>query len=242
MDLFGDLADRYDLLRSDNPPYLSILLCLIRRFNNKLILDLGCGTGNISEKILKEADVNIIGLDLSASMLGKFNAKRTRASLICASAENIPLTDSSVDGIMCIYLIHLLKEPKRALKSMKRMLNKGWILIVSAPHHFIKKHPLNVFFPSFRDIDLSRFPSEEEIVNWLADAGFSSIETQYCAVFRKWYSQEYLEKTKSRFISTLKLLPEEEFKTGLKKMEKYIENEKEFLPSPWESFVIIGYV
>jgi hypothetical protein len=91
-------------------------------------------------------------------------------------------------------------------------------------------------------IDLARFPSDMDIVKFLKDAGFNDIEVQYCSVFRKWYSFEYLEKVKSKFISTLSLLPEEEFRAGIKRMEEFIRSGENLESQPWESLVIIGYV
>lgn len=242
MDLFSELADKYDSLRSENPPYLSAILSLIKRFNNKWILDLGCGTGLISEKILKVFEVGVIAIDISPQMLCRFAEKQTNAHLLCASAEKLPFVNDVVDGVICIYLLHLLKEPRKVICAIRNMMTKGWILIVTAPHNFIRKHPLNLFFPSFKDIDLSRFPAEEQIINWLVEAGFNSVETQYCGVFRKWYSKEYLEKTKSKFISTLRLLSEEEFARGIKQMEEFINSQEYDIPLPWESFLAIGYV
>lgn len=242
MDLFDSLADKYDTLRGENLPYISKLLGLIRRFDSKFVLDIGCGTGKVAEKILQEADVELIGVDISQKMLAKFSTKSTGAKLICASGEALPFGDGVADGIMCIYLLHLLRDPQKALREFRRVLKKGWILIVSAPHHFIRLHPLNKFFPSFMKIDLARFPLDEDIISFLKEAGFSSIEVQYCSVFRKWYSQEYLERVKSRFISTLRLLPEEEFLMGVKQMEEFLQRGEEFHSLPWESIVVIGYV
>jgi len=242
MDFFGSLADRYDSLRAEDPPYLPTISGLIRRFGNRCILDLGCGTGKIAEKVLQVADINLIGIDISPQMLYKFVSKNTKAKLICASVENLPILNNVADGIICIYLIHLLKNPEVVLKEFRRVLNKGWIVIVSAPHHYIKVHPLNMFFPSFSRIDLARFPTEDSMVSWLRNAGFSSIEMQYCSVFRKWYTREYFEKVKNKFISTLSLLPENEFNEGLKLMEEFIKRGENVDSLPWESVVITGFV
>ncbi|NLM97824.1 MAG: class I SAM-dependent methyltransferase [Halanaerobiaceae bacterium] len=88
--------------------------------NNKVILDLCCGTGQMAHEFLKE-DFEVIGIDISSSMLNyaKENAKEfiknKRAVFIQADASSFSL-DTEVGLVISTFdsLNHL--ESKKALK------------------------------------------------------------------------------------------------------------------------------
>lgn len=79
MDSYSELADCYDLFM-DETPYDSWLEFILEKFNKynvpkELVLDLGCGTGTLTE-MLAEQGYDMIGVDLSSEMLGKAIKKR----------------------------------------------------------------------------------------------------------------------------------------------------------------------
>lgn len=81
------------------------------------ILDVGCGTGIISELY---PHLDIVGIDISPGML-----RHNKGKWIQGSAENIPLPDSSIDFIVCRSLLHHLPNPEKGLQEMKRLLKPG---------------------------------------------------------------------------------------------------------------------
>lgn len=81
------------------------------------ILDVGCGTGIISEVY---PHLDIVGIDISPGML-----RHNKGKWIQGSAENIPLPDSSIDFIVCRSLLHHLPNPEKGLQEMKRLLKPG---------------------------------------------------------------------------------------------------------------------
>ncbi|MGC8847073.1 MAG: hypothetical protein ACP5QY_14630, partial [Candidatus Hydrogenedens sp.] len=86
-----------------------------------------------------------------------------------------------------------------------------------------------------------RFPKEEQMVNMLSDAGFYNIRQEYYISVRDWLSEEYLQKIRSRFISTLRLIPDDEFNEGLMKMEEEVFKNSSPRHIPWESVLIMGF-
>lgn len=241
MNLFDKFADNYDEVRQGSTPYLFGILSILKQSQSQKILDLGCGTGNLFQELCRYQNGTFVGLDISEKMLQKAKEKRIPADWICASAENIPFQNDSFDSIVGIYALHLLKNIPLVLSECRRVLNKGWVLFVSAPHQFIVNHPLNQFFPSFSKMDLSRFPTEEQIEDMLLHAGFSNLKREYYAVMRDWLSDEYIQKVKSKFISTLRLIPDDEFNEGIKKMGEATSNTPSGKPVPWESVLIMGF-
>lgn len=84
---------------------------------NGKILDLGCGTGIISELY---NNLDIVGIDISPGML-KFH----KGKFLQASATDIPFPDDSFDFVVCRSLLHHLPDAVAGLKEIKRVLKPG---------------------------------------------------------------------------------------------------------------------
>ncbi len=103
-----------------------IYKCLLPKVKNKIVLDLGCGTGKFMQKFYKETD-KYYGLDLSNEQLkiAKNKVKSDNVQFICCSAENIPLSDNSIDVIISTWVLGTIQEIDRrnkVLDEMKRVL------------------------------------------------------------------------------------------------------------------------
>lgn len=101
---------------------------LLPKVQNKIVLDLGCGTGKFMQKFYKET-TKYYGLDLSNEQLNiaKEKVKDSNVEFICCSAENIPLPDNSVDVIISTWVLGTILEIDRrnkVLEEMKRVLKK----------------------------------------------------------------------------------------------------------------------
>lgn len=101
---------------------------LLPKVQNKIVLDLGCGTGKFMQKFYKET-TKYYGLDLSNEQLNiaKEKVKDSNVEFICCSAEDIPLPDNSVDVIISTWVLGtILEEDRRnkVLEEMKRVLKE----------------------------------------------------------------------------------------------------------------------
>ncbi len=241
MHLFDECAENYDQFRRGSAPYLFSIVSLLKKHNTVSLLDIGCGTGNLFYQLSHHWHGKYIGLDISEKMLRKAQEKQVPAHWICADVRNIPSYNNSFDGITGIYILHLLENIPEVLKECRRVLKRGWIAFVSAPHHFITNHPLNQYFPSFSEIDARRFPKEQDIIEMLLNESFYNVHCEYYILVRDWLSEEYLQKIESKFISTLRLLPQNEFEKGLTKMREELSKGMTNKLIPWESVLIIGF-
>jgi len=101
-------------------------------FKNKKevkLLDLGCGTGNISLRFVDDDKFKITGVDLSKEMLREFRKKihssRT-INLINLDLENFLNKNSGkYDLVTICSTLHHLYEPYQIFKEVLRFLNKG---------------------------------------------------------------------------------------------------------------------
>jgi demethylmenaquinone methyltransferase/2-methoxy-6-polyprenyl-1,4-benzoquinol methylase len=138
--MFSTVAETYDLANK----ILTIGLdkhwrktCAKNLTNPKTVLDLCCGTGDLSLQLLQNLspDAQLIGLDFSKQMLKKAVAKKTKnkpttknLTFIIADAAHLPIKNETIDDIHIAFsfrnLIYknpkantYLKEVTRTLKS-----------------------------------------------------------------------------------------------------------------------------
>jgi len=123
------------------------------------ILDLGCGTGNLSASVLDFIKVDMTGLDKSFPMLKKAKAKALQ--VICADADyNLPFNDHSFDVVIGSYVIHHIKNRMSLIAECFRILCDGSLIFLTSSHDQIERlHPvIKEFFPSMIELDKKDSP------------------------------------------------------------------------------------
>ena len=103
MHIYKELAKVYDLFMADVPyedwaNYLDQLLQTHK--HSKLILELGCGTGNITT-LLREKNYDMIGIDISSDMLMLAREKNNDILYLNQDMRNFELY-GTVDACICI--------------------------------------------------------------------------------------------------------------------------------------------
>ncbi|UCG83925.1 MAG: class I SAM-dependent methyltransferase [Dehalococcoidia bacterium] len=101
------------------------------------ILDIGTGPGRLPVEIAKKVDnADILGIDLSKDMIkmAKKNADKAglseRIKFKVANAYSTGFEDNSIDLVVCIGVIHHLREPLNLFNEIFRILKSGgraWI-------------------------------------------------------------------------------------------------------------------
>ena len=88
------------------------------------------------------------------------------------------------------------------------------------------------FFPSLAPIDRARFPEPEALANELRAASFPALRTRTLSQRGSVARADALEKIRSRYISTLSLLPEDEYRDGLARAERELADVTDY-PIDW---------
>ena len=195
------------------------------------ILDLGCGTGNLSTQLLEFIPADVIGIDKSLQVL-------------CGDADHssLPIKDNSFDLVIGAFVIHHMKNTRALIRECYRILNDGALILITSSHRQIEKlHPvLKEFFPSLVVLDKKRFPEVTELDDFFKSAGFKSIKHKELVINRIPIDTTYLDKIKSKYVTTLHLLSENEFRAGVEKLEAYIKNNTEPVYREWRGTMIYG--
>jgi len=142
-----DIKNGYDLWSlsydTDENPLIyleeKVVLKLIDKVKNKKVLDVGCGTGRISIKLLKKG-AKVFGIDVSNKMLQKARDKtkkyRDRCEFKIASLYKIPYKKQDFDFVICSLVLSHIKNLDKAISEMSRVLKRNGIMIISDLHPY----------------------------------------------------------------------------------------------------------
>ena len=95
-------------------------------------LECACGTGLLTEVLARHCE-SVVATDFSAKMLRQTARKCRRfgnVQLAQADILQLPYADESFDVVVAANVIHLLDEPRRALRELDRVCRVGGRLII----------------------------------------------------------------------------------------------------------------
>ena len=207
-EMFANISKRYDLLNH----VLSINIDkrwrrLTRAKLEKIladpsavVLDVACGTGDLSLELKRDARAAIIGTDFCHPMLEIANAKTTEAAesipYIEGDAMGLPFADNSFDALTIAFGLRNLSNFKDGLAELNRVLKPGGMIAVlefSTPIVPGFDRLFNLYFRNIlpriggvvsgsrgayeylRD-SVSKFPDQRGLVELMTAAGFESVE------------------------------------------------------------------
>lgn len=168
-------ADLYQNKHSFVAEYGKALLAYIPEDNRQFILDLGCGTGELTEQLLKKS-VHVTGVDSSEDMIGKAKAAHPGISFEVMDACNLKWCDS-FDVIFSNAVFHWIPDQKALLGSIYKALKTGGRLICEFGAHGNVSAIREAFVSQVRHLDCTYtnpffLPSGKDYRTLLEEAGF----------------------------------------------------------------------
>lgn len=109
---------------------LTFLRDLYANRSDLAILDIGCGTGAMSEKLARYGKV--VSADFSPLAL-QFSRRRTLTRLCTADAMRLPFRDNAFDLIVALDILEHLSDDQAALCEFQRVLKPGGRVVASVP-------------------------------------------------------------------------------------------------------------
>ncbi|BAY20303.1 type 11 methyltransferase [Calothrix sp. NIES-2100] len=99
------------------------LLQLLNPKAGELILDLGCGTGQLTEKIA-QTGAQVMGIDSAATMIEKARQNYPQIEFDVADARNFQV-EKPCDAVFSNAVLHWVKQAEQAIASIHQALKPG---------------------------------------------------------------------------------------------------------------------
>lgn len=130
----------------------------------KSILDLGCGSGDVTAEIATRApDARVIGIDSSQDMIKAALAnhnKRTNLFFIIADAQNeLPFEQRSFDLVFSSAALLWIKNKQAVFDNLNKCLMPGGHIVLKTTRELDESHPLNLTF-----MKLGQNPKWQELI------------------------------------------------------------------------------
>ena len=234
---YDKIGTGYNSTRQADPYLTSRLFSLLRPRNDKLYLDIGCGTGNYT-CILADKGLNFTGVDPAEKMLAKAKSRIQKVKWLHGTAEQIPTGDRTFDGIIATLTIHHWTDIKKAFTELNRVLaDNGRIVIFTSTPEQMKGYWLNHYFPKMLYSSIVQMPSLDTVQNAADEARLkiSGIEKYLvrddlkdCFLYVGKNMPEYYfdEQIRGGISSFSSLANVDEVKQGLTKLRSDLDNDR----------------
>ncbi len=125
-----DYTDAAVIARAAGDEMLSRLALMT--IQPKTILDVGCGTGEMSAKLkMRYPEAHIIALDLSLPMVQHAKRELPDLPVICGDGSQLPLPDRSIDLIFANFFLPWQVDVKGVMVEWARVLRTEGLLMLS---------------------------------------------------------------------------------------------------------------
>src|SRR5262245_56839137 len=137
-EMFARISSRYDLL--NHLLSVNIDKRWRRRVVNRLqtllppdaqVLDVGCGTGDLSIALFEKTAAEVVGIDFCEPMLQLAKRKAPQITFLEGDALQLPFPDASFDMMTVGFVLRNLSSINGGLAEFKRVLRPGgWLAVL----------------------------------------------------------------------------------------------------------------
>ena len=163
-------------MRKDRAAYETMYALIRPVVKAKTVLELATGTGLIAKHIVNAA-AHIEATDASPEMIAE--AKRdTHSAKLHFSVQDmfrLPYADGSFDAVIVSNALHIVPQPEKALREIKRMLKDDGVLIAPTFTHSENSFPgkVRAFFMKLAGFPLHSRWTSEEYLTFLRQNGWT---------------------------------------------------------------------
>lgn len=203
-DMFSGIARRYDLLNhllSANIDKrwrrkVRAKLATILNDSNALVLDVACGTGDLSIELQHDSRAKVIGTDFCRPMLAIAQEKAVEIPFVEGDAMNLGFADSTFDAVTIAFGLRNLSNVSDGLAELSRILKPGGKLVVlefSAPAVPGFRAAFNFYFSNilprigglvsgsrgayeYLPDSVSKFPDQKRLAAMMRETGLVDVE------------------------------------------------------------------
>ncbi len=155
---FTEVSGRYEKTSILQNSASETLFNLLNIGENEDVLDAGCGTGNLTDKIRKITRGKVIGIDAAPGMINKaikkYGSENITFSLVSADEMNY---NEDFDVIFCNSTFQWFKSPGKPLAKFYRALKHGGRVGIQSPA--TKNYCIN-FINAVRNVEINPVTAE----------------------------------------------------------------------------------
>ncbi len=203
-EMFATIASRYDLLNhllsgNVDKRWRRIVATRVKEklpSSSSRILDVACGTGDLSLTLFEITGAGVVGTDFCRPMLDIAAGKISdRIRLIEGDALDLPFRDGTFDVATIAFGLRNLSNVESGLAELSRVLKPGgWVAVLefSRPANAILRPMFNVYFRkvlpwmggvisgsrnayTYLPASVRKFPDQEQLALLMEQAGFDQV-------------------------------------------------------------------
>lgn len=158
----------------------------------KDVLEVGCGTGLVTQELAGKVRGRAVGLDRNPRMVEAARRRITAENIKEGEATSLPFEDKSFDAVFCHYFFLWAEDRDKILDEMRRVTKSyGWVVALAEPDYggMVEQPDLGL-----RDLHIQSIRQEKgnpfvgrELVSFFSSA---KLETQVGVVARVWEELE----------------------------------------------------
>lgn len=127
-------------------------------------LDVGCGTGALSQIILEVASPGeVIGIDPSEGYIAyaREHIPEARARFLVGDAQALPVAGATYDAVAAGLMLNFVSDPNRALTEMRRVARAGGTVAAYVWDYAGQMQLMRYFWDAAVALDPAAFPLDE---------------------------------------------------------------------------------
>ena len=203
--MFARIAGRYDLLNhllsanTDRRWRRFVASTLGQKIpRSATVLDVACGTGDLSIQLFEDAGARVTGVDFCRPMLEIAARKTRRIPFVEADALDLPFAEGSFDAVTIAFGLRNLADTRQGLIELRRVLKPGgWLAVLefSRPQAWGFRWLFEFYFRRLLPLigglvsgskgayqylpdSVSRFPDQVGLASLMDQAGYDQVEWQ----------------------------------------------------------------
>jgi SAM-dependent methyltransferase len=114
---------------STGPDPYAVAFEAVAQCEPELVLEVGCGRGELAERMNDELDARVVAIDQSERMVELTQARGVEA--IVADVENLPFRDGIFDCAVAAWMLYHAADLDKALRELRRVLRPAGRLVAA---------------------------------------------------------------------------------------------------------------
>jgi SAM-dependent methyltransferase len=118
------------------------------------VVEVGCGPGALTaELVTRLGPAAVTAVDPSEPFVAAARARNPGATVLQASAEQLPFPDRTFDAALAQLVVHFMSDPVAGLAEMARVTRRDGVVAACVWDHAGGQGPLSLFWETARELD-----------------------------------------------------------------------------------------